>query len=66
MRLYSRICDRECVEEMEKKKLLIVGDIEVGGERGRVFSQKSPASSMTATDYKDPQKAMKRWKRKKS
>ena len=49
---------------MENKKIRVIGDIEVGGERGIVILKTSCARSMTATDYKDPQKAVKRWKRK--
>ena len=43
-----------------EKKIEVIGDIEVGGERGRVLSPKTCASSLTSTDYKDPQKTIKR------
>ena len=41
-------------------RIEVLGDIEVGGERGRVINPKLCASSLTSTDYKDPQKTIKR------
>ena len=41
-------------------KVIVVGDLEVGGERGRVIFPTSIASSLTSTDYKDPQKTVKK------
>lgn len=35
-----------------------------GGERGRVFDKKYVIGALSATDYKDPPKAIKKWKRK--
>lgn len=46
------------------KKIVIVGDLRVGGERGRIIHRKGVATSLSATEYKDPQKVIKRWKRK--
>lgn len=45
---------------MAKKKMKILCDLGVGGERGRVFYRKQCASAMTATDYKDSQKVIKK------
>lgn len=42
-----------------EKKIKIIGDIEVGGERGRVMDRGGAAVSMTSTDYKDPAKVIK-------
>ena len=48
-----------------KKRMLIVGDIDVGGgERGRVVSKNASATTISATEYKDPQKTFRRWRRK--
>ena len=44
------------------KKIKIIGDIEVGGERGRVMDLGGAAVSMTSTDYKDPAKVVKKYK----
>lgn len=49
-------------EKMRKKKIKIIGDIEVGGERGRVMDRGGQSVSMTSTDYKDPAKVVKRLK----
>ena len=43
-----------------EKKIEVIGDIEVGGERGRIISPLMCASSLTSTDYKDPRKTLKR------
>ena len=40
----------------------ILGHIGVGGERGRVINPKSTMTSLSATDYKDPPKTIKRYK----
>ena len=45
---------------MRKKKIKIIGDIEVGGERGRVMDRGGQSVSMTSTDYKDPAKVVKK------
>ena len=42
------------------KKINIVGDLEVGGERGRVIYPDGLSSSITATEWKDPQKTVKK------
>jgi hypothetical protein len=48
------------------KKIIILCDLGVGGERGRVLDRKGIATSVTATEYKDPLKTIKKWERKKS
>ena len=48
---------------MQKEKLIILCDLGVGGERGRVFSPKGKSCAISATEYKDPAKVVKRWKR---
>ena len=45
------------------KKLMVIGDLEVGGERGRVFHNLGAIGTISATEYKDPEKIVKRWKR---
>lgn len=47
-------------------EIRVVGDLEVGGERGRVIFPTGVASSITATDYKDPQKTVKKITKEKS
>ena len=47
-----------------EKKIKIICHVEVGGERGRVFDKKRVIGSLSATDYKDPPKVIKRWTRK--
>ena len=42
-----------------EKKIIILCDLGVGGERGRVVSGGGTATSITATEYKDPQKVVK-------
>lgn len=49
-------------EKMEKK-MLIIGDIEVGGERGRVQHRGGCNVSLTSTDYKDPAKVIKKYRK---
>ena len=41
------------------KKLKILCDLGVGGERGRVFCRKHIIGALSSTDYKDPPKAIK-------
>lgn len=41
------------------KKLKILCDLGVGGERGRVFCRKQIIGALSSTDYKDPPKAIK-------
>lgn len=43
------------------KKIIILCDLGVGGERGRVVSGGGTATAITATEYKDPQKVLKRY-----
>lgn len=45
-----------------QKKIKIIGDIEVGGERGRVMDRGGLSVSMTSTDYKDAPKAVKKYR----
>lgn len=42
-----------------EKRIKIIGDIEVGGERGRIMDRGGQSVSMTSTDYKDPAKVVK-------
>ena len=48
---------------MDKKRLFIIADLGVGGERGRIFKGFS-IGTISATEYKDPEKVIKKWKRK--
>lgn len=63
LRLHTRVCDRLCASEIQtvEKKNKILCDLGVGGERGRVMSRKYCATAITATEYKDPQKVIKRF-----
>ena len=45
------------------KRLIVLCDLGVGGERGRVFAPQSNAPAVTATEYKDAMKVVKKWKR---
>ena len=47
-----------------EKKIIILCDLGVGGERGRVVGCGGPATAITATEYKDPQKVLKKCKKK--
>ena len=38
--------------------MIIVCDLGVGGQRGRVFSPEGIIGALSATDYKDPPKAL--------
>jgi hypothetical protein len=38
------------------KRIIVLCDLGVGGERGRVFAPRSNAPAVTATEYKDPMK----------
>lgn len=52
-------------QRMENKKnnrLILLCDLGVGGERGRVFSKNGIMPSVTATEWKDPMKVIKKWK----
>lgn len=46
----------------KSKRMLIIGNIEVGGERGRIQHRGGCNVSLTSTDYKDPAKVVKRYK----
>ena len=47
---------------MEKKtKIIVLCDLGVGGERGRVLMRGGCSSAVTATEYKDPMKVIKRY-----
>jgi hypothetical protein len=48
------------------KRLIVLCDLGVGGERGRVLHRKGLATAVTATEYKDPMKVLKKCKRKSS
>lgn len=43
-------------------KLIQIGDLKVGGQRGRVFSTKGIIACISATDWKDAQKILTRRK----
>lgn len=43
------------------KRIIVLCDLGVGGERGRVFAPRSNAPAVTATEYKDPMKVIRRW-----
>ena len=47
-----------------EKKIRVMCDLGVGGERGRVFNYKCLVGALSSTDYKDPPKVIKKWKRK--
>ena len=42
--------------------LIVLCDLGVGGERGRVFGKNGIMPSVTATEWKDPMKVIKKWK----
>ena len=44
-----------------KKRIVVLCDLGVGGERGRVLFRGGYASAVTATEYKDPMKVVKRY-----
>jgi hypothetical protein len=46
------------------KKIIILCDLKVGGERGRVLFRGGQATTISATEYKDPMKVIKVWKKK--
>ena len=43
-----------------EKKIRVLCDLGVGGERGRVFDRNCVIGALSSTDYKDPPKAIKR------
>ena len=43
-----------------EKKIRVMCDIGVGGERGRVFDPKGLVGALSSTDYKDPPKTIKK------
>ena len=49
-------------EFVKSQKLLMLGDLEVGGERGYVFDKNGLCPSESATQHKDPIKVME-WKK---
>ena len=44
-----------------KRKIIVLCDLGVGGERGRVMDGGGIAPALTGTDYKDAQKVLKRY-----
>ena len=42
----------------KKDEIIIMCDLEVGGQRGRVFNPDGIIGTLSATDYKDPPKAL--------
>lgn len=47
-------------KQIREKKTIVMCDLGVGGERGRVMNRKCCATAITATEYKDPQKVLKK------
>lgn len=45
------------------KRIIVLCDLGVGGERGRVMSRGGTSTAMTGTEYKDPMKVVKKWKK---
>lgn len=45
-------------------RIIQVAHMGTGGERGRILSTHGIATSLTSTDYKDPQKIIVEYKRK--
>ena len=41
-----------------RDEIIVLCDLEVGGQRGRVFSPDGIIGALSATDYKDPPKAL--------
>ena len=50
------------MQDNQDKRINVIGDLGVGGERGRVMWG-GIATSVTATEYKDPLKVLKRYER---
>ena len=46
-----------------EKKIIVLCDLGVGGERGRVMFGGGIATAVTGTEYKDPQKVVKNVKK---
>lgn len=46
-----------------EKKIITLCDLERGGERGRVMARYGISTAITGTEYKDPQKVIKRYER---
>ena len=42
-------------------RIIVICDLGVGGERGRVLFRGGLASAVTATEYKDPMKVIKKY-----
>lgn len=47
-----------------EKKIRVMFELDVGGQKGRVFDRSKSIGTISATDYKDPPKVIKRWTRK--
>ena len=43
---------------MKNDRAHIIGDLEVGGERGRVFHNDGICGTLSATEWKDPTKVL--------
>ena len=50
--------------ENSNKRLIVLCDLGVGGERGRVMSRGGTSTAMTGTEYKDPMKVVKKMDKK--
>ena len=46
------------------KSIIVLCDLGVGGERGRVMSRGGTSTAMTGTEYKDPMKVVKKMDKK--
>ena len=45
-------------------KVKTLCDLGVGGERGRIIFRGGCAATLSGTEYKDPQKVLKKWRKK--
>lgn len=46
------------LNKQTNKQILVVGDLGVGGERGRVLSDRGSCAALSATEWKDPTKVL--------
>lgn len=44
-----------------EKKIKVMFALDSGGQKGRVFDRSKVIGTISATDYKDPPKVIKRW-----
>lgn len=50
------------MQDIKNRRIKVIGDLGVGGERGRVIWG-GIATALTGTDYKDPQKVIKKYEK---